>query len=206
MCDNPKRCPTLYHAIFSMKILFCGVSVRALIILLLIPCLAWSESGVTGTQEIDRIEQFSRELAKGNYGEEFKLPETPKYSEEKMNPWRQIFCKKDVFNGSKECSMYKNDLLINIRNGKVGVSLFGGDYGHYPNSQSAIKVDNNKPHYGTEGSFANDQKIINQLMVGKVVNTRYKDWPYNINRDVQFDLDGFKEAYEKLRLDYRNIK
>ena len=52
-----------------MKILFCGVSVRALIILLLIPCLVWSESGVAGTQKIDRIEQFLRELAKVNYGD-----------------------------------------------------------------------------------------------------------------------------------------
>lgn len=120
--------------------------------------------------------------------------------------WELSNCKRDRFDGTKSCSIMKQGLVVNIFNGKQSVFVLGGKHGHYPSSQSAIKIDNNKTIYGIEGEFSNSQAIINQMIKGSAVSTRYQDWPYKLNNDRNIDLSGFKDAYENLKKEYAKLK
>lgn len=123
-----------------------------------------------------------------------------------INGWQIIKCNKDKFNNIKNCILSKANLMVSIDDGKTSIFISGGDYGHYPNSQSAIKIDENNTIYGIEGSFSNNLKIINQMLKGDMVFTRYKDWPNDFNNDLEISLNGFTEAYDALRKKYSLLK
>jgi hypothetical protein len=111
-------------------------------------------------------------------------------------------CKKDRFDGSKMCFMSSRDLMVGILNGAYTVYV-GGD--HYPNTSSAIKIDNNETIYGYEGHSRTPAKVIEQMKKGKVAYTRYKKWPYEYNRDSEVDLAGFTIKFNELSKRYRNL-
>lgn len=115
-----------------------------------------------------------------------------------------ITCKRDRFDGTKMCLMLKRneDVSVMIMNGKYHVFV-GRD--HYPRTQSAIKIDNNATIYGYEGVFKNSPEIIEQMKRGRVVYSRYKEWPYDYNKDNEMSLLGFTEKYNEMRAKYREL-
>ncbi|EOR06443.1 hypothetical protein [Acinetobacter tandoii] len=138
-------------------------------------------------------------------------PKDPNHTIEKVESYKSsplldwnINCTKDKFNGKKICSLskYHSDLMVNIINGKYSVYI-GRD--HYPNSQSAIKIDENTPIYGDEGLSQTPQKAIEQMKKGKVAYTRYKEWPYEYNQDGETDLTGFSEKFSEMLENYKKL-
>lgn len=141
------------------------------------------------TEDLERNEKLKTSLSSGDL------------ESQKINGWRMSGCDIDKFTGSKNCSMSKDDLIVYIHKGKT-FFIVGVD--HFPRRSSALRIDGNKPIYGSEGAFQNNAKILEQFKTGKVVNTRYVQWPYEINRDAETSLDGFNEAYKELQRQYRN--
>lgn len=121
----------------------------------------------------------------------------------KPEEW-SINCSRDRFNGQKICSLYRpySDLMVNIIDGYYSVYVGGS---HFPRSQSAIKIDENKPVYGYEGTSQTPQKVIEQMKNGKVAYTRYKEWPYEYNRDGETDLTGFTEKFNEMLEEYKKL-
>ncbi|TCB79329.1 hypothetical protein E0H89_03485 [Acinetobacter sp. ANC 3781] len=113
-------------------------------------------------------------------------------------------CSRDRFNGTKICSLSKvhSDVMVSIINGRY--SVYVGE-NHYPNTQSVIKIDDNSPIYGVEGSSKTPQKVIEQMRNGKIAYTRYKEWPYEYNKDGEVDLTGFKEKFEQMKEEYKKL-
>ena len=121
----------------------------------------------------------------------------------KPEDWN-VNCTKDKFNGKKICSLskYHSDLMVNIINGKYSVYI-GRD--HFPRSQSALKIDDNKAIYGDEGLSQTPQKAIEQMKKGRVAYTRYKEWPYEHNQDGETDLTGFAEKFSEMLERYKKL-
>ena len=113
-------------------------------------------------------------------------------------------CKKDKFNNAKQCTLYR------LR-GQITVSVINGNYlvkvgsNHFPSSNSALKVDSNETLYGTEGSIKNPRKAIEQMKSGKIAYTRFKEWPYQSNKDDEEPLDNFKDAFDQMMIEYKTL-
>lgn len=121
----------------------------------------------------------------------------------KPEDWN-LNCTKDRFSGTKFCTLSKpyNALLVGIHGGRHSVYI---GRNHFPHTQSAIKIDNNAPIYGYEGSSNTPQKVIEQMKKGKVAYTRYKEWPYEYNQDGETDLTGFTEKYNEMLEEYKKL-
>lgn len=151
----------------------------------------------------DRLEQLSKNLANSTYNESDLIQGvTLNVSLKDTDQWNIIKCQKDRFNGSKFCAMSKNSLLVSIYNGHPSI-LVGSE--HFPRKSTAIKIDGGKTFYGSEGSFDNQRTIIDLLSKGKIVYTRYVQWPYEYNVDDEISLDGFNEAYKELKRRYSEL-
>lgn len=141
--------------------------------------------------------------ARDESGADLKLDKVIKYDDSELKKW-SISCSKDKFNGSKVCSLSKlhNAVMVNIINGKYSVYVGGN---HYPRTQSVIKIDYNNPIYGYEGSSQTPQKVIEQMKNGRIAYTRYKEWPYEYNKDGEVDLIGFTEAFNQMLEEYKKL-
>lgn len=113
-------------------------------------------------------------------------------------------CSKDRFNGSKSCTLSKmhSDVMVFIIDGRYNVHV---GRNHFPRSKSIIKIDDHAPIYGYEGTSNTPQKAIEQMKKGKVAYTRYKEWPYEYDRDSDVDLTGFSEKYEQMLEEYKQL-
>ncbi|WP_180004833.1 MULTISPECIES: hypothetical protein [unclassified Acinetobacter] len=113
-------------------------------------------------------------------------------------------CSRDKFSGKKSCSLNKShsNIMVSIFDGRYSVYI---GRNHFPRTQSAIKIDNNAPIYGYEGSSNTPQKVIEQMKKGKVAYTRYKEWPYEYNQDGETDLTGFTEKYNEMLEEYKKL-
>lgn len=140
-----------------------------------------------------------REMSKGD----LQLEKVVKYDNSEFTKWKSN-CSKDRFNSTKSCSLTKpySDVMVTIINGRYGVYV---GRKHYPRTQSAIKIDENTPAYGYEGTSDTPQKIIEQMKDGKVAYTRYKEWPYEYNKDSEVDLTGFNEAFNQMLEEYKKL-
>lgn len=113
-----------------------------------------------------------------------------------------ISCKKDRFNGVKSCFMNLNDVMVGIINGRYSVYIGSN---HYPGSLSAIKVDSSETIYGYEGLINKPIVVIEQMKKGKIAYTRYKKWPYDLNRDNEVDLSGFTQQFIEMLKRYKSL-
>lgn len=118
-------------------------------------------------------------------------------------------CKKDAINDKKSCHLQREDLWVWLsQGGRVDVFI-GGE--HYPGTSATIRVDS-KPAIKTpsnnEGFFttAQSKQIVQQLISGNTVVTRYIDWPYRAEKDESFDLSGFDEAYAYIQWAIKQIR
>lgn len=160
----------------------------------------------------DVLAELTELLSQGSYSTysdpnsvDFKLPDvevipttiTPSYD------WN-ISCRKDRFTDIKSCFMTKifSDLMVGIVEGHIRV--FVGK-NHFPNTQSAIKIDKNATVYGKEGSISNPKQVIQQLRNGKVAYLRYQEWPYQYYKDSEVDLKDFSKNYEEMLKEYRKL-
>lgn len=186
-----------------------GYMKRILIGLFCVSGLSFAEyESLNSIASMDRLEQLSRTLGQGSYShpDNIDIIASPSLqtslSAQDDNIWYIFKCKKDRFNGTKYCAMSKDNLMVSIYQGIP--SVFVGT-GHFPRRQSAIKIDNNKTIYGNEGSFQNDQAIINQMIKGETAYIRYVEWPYDFNKDEEIPLDGFVDAYNELKRKYKEL-
>lgn len=129
--------------------------------------------------------------------------EAEKKYQQEIKEWN-ISCRVDRFEGTKICSMNQRygDIMVAIINGYHNVYV-GRD--HYPGTLSAVKIDGNKPFYGKEGMIQNPKLVIEQMKRGKVAYTRYKEWPYEYNKDNQSDLSGFTLKWVEMQNRYKKL-
>ena len=141
--------------------------------------------------------------ARDKSGGDLKLEKVIKYDNSEFTKWKSN-CTKDKFNNTKICSLNKSysDVMVTIIDGRYGVYI---GRNHFPRTQSAIKIDDNTPIYGYEGSSNTPQKVIEQMKKGKVAYTRYKEWPYEYNQDGETDLTGFAEKYDEMLEEYKKL-
>lgn len=141
--------------------------------------------------------------ARDRSGGDLQLEKVVKHDNSEFTKWKSN-CSKDKFNNTKSCSLNKShgDVMVTIINGRYGVYV---GRKHFPRTQSAIKIDENAPIYGYEGISNTPQKAIEQMKNGKVAYTRYKEWPYEYNRDGEVDLVGFKEAFNQMLEEYKKL-
>lgn len=133
--------------------------------------------------------------------ENLKVEKETYYPDKKsLDKWYSN-CTKDKFNGIKSCTLNTNfgDIIIYYAHSKYAVWV---GRNHYPNTQSAIKIDNNATIYGHEGDSNTPLKVIEQMKKGKVAYTRYKEWPYLSNKDNEAGLEGFSEALDEMKTKY----
>lgn len=121
-----------------------------------------------------------------------------KYS---LQSWN-ISCKKDVFDNSKYCLLYKDDLHVSLSNGRYFITI---GTNHFPRSRSALKVDKNQTIYGHEGSIKNPVIVIEQLKKGSIAYTRFMKWPYEYNQDGEVDLTDFNENFNEMKRQYNAL-
>ena len=154
-----------------------------------------------------RISELTKVLESGSYSQDDiirpKRKNLPQLNAEVEYGW-MVSCKKDIFNGSKICSLYKNhsNLMVNYINGKPSVYV---GRNHYPRTKSAIKIDGNQTIYGYEGVSQTPQKVVEQMKKGKIAHTRYQEWPYEYNKDGEVDLAGFAEKYDEMVKQYQAL-
>lgn len=141
--------------------------------------------------------------ARDKSGGDLQLEKVIKYDNSEFTKWKSN-CSKDKFNNTKSCSLNKSysDVMVTIINGRYGVYV---GRKHFPRTQSAIKIDENAPIYGYEGISNTPQKAIEQMKNGKVAYTRYKEWPYEYNKDGEVDLVGFREAFNQMLEEYKKL-
>lgn len=115
-----------------------------------------------------------------------------------------VNCSLDRFNGKKSCYIYKHgsNIFVYFTGSSYSV-LIGSD--QYPNSSSAVKIDNNATFYGHEGVSNTPIKVIEQMKKGKITYTRYREWPYDFNKDGEVNLEGFSEAIIELREKFKKL-
>lgn len=168
--------------------------------------MCFAGSAHAGDSE-QRISELTKILESGSYSQgNITKPEgknLPQLNMEVEYGWR-VSCKKDIFDGKKICYMhqYGNDLMVNIINGKLGIYV---GKNHFPRTKSAIKIDNNQTIYGYEGVSQTPQKVVEQMKKGKTAYTRYKEWPYEYNKDGEVDLTGFAEKYDEMVKQYQAL-
>ena len=116
-------------------------------------------------------------------------------------------CKVDGMEDKHWCYIQKKDLMVGIwKDGKSFISI-GSE--HFPNSNIAIRIDQQTPNSASaESGFNRKQttQIIEQLKSGSKALTRYQEWPYEQNKDQTIDLYGFAEAWEIINTVYRTPK
>lgn len=167
----------------------------------------------------DRLEELGSSLSKNIYVYEDKNGSTLLTAKESNNPeliktrtiavennildW-QVNCTKDRFNGVKSCSLNKpyRDVMVTLIDGRYGVYI---GRGHFPRTSSAIKIDENAPISGYEGVSKTPMKVIEQMKKGKIAYTRYKEWPYEYNKDGEVELEGFAKKFEEMKLQYKSL-
>lgn len=118
-------------------------------------------------------------------------------------------CKKDPMNDKTSCYLQRKDLWVWLHQGGRVEVFIGGN--QYPGTSATIRIDSNpaiNSPSDSEGVFTADQskQIVQQLLSGSTVATRYIDWPYRSATDESFELNGFDEAYEYIEWALRQIR
>lgn len=128
------------------------------------------------------------------------------YTKDKYDANWSTQCQIDEMDDTHWCSLGREDLRIGIW--KDGTPFVSVGSSHYPDSNIAVRIDKNKPITALEkNGFTNTQslEIIRQLKEGKLVLTRYQEWPYQSNKDRSMDVFGFPQAWKILQKVYESI-
>ena len=123
------------------------------------------------------------------------------YSTWKPKTW-VVNCEKKKFDHMKICDMHEGDLWVFLINGRYSVSIGSN---HYPRSKGGLRIDNSSAIYGYEGDLPKPLSIIERLKKGKVAYTRYKEWPYEYNKDGEVSLKGFTEKFNEMLKQYKEL-
>lgn len=164
------------------------------------------EDGYIKTDSSSKIEisNNSWECFRSENPESSTNPKTPSVDTNDILFGWDISCKKDAFNGKKICSISRDRLMILLIDGRYIVSV---GRNHYPGTESAIKVDDNVHYTGKEGIinpfYAN--LIVKQMKEGKKATIRYREWPYDYNKDSEVDLTGFTKKLNEMLEWYKKL-
>lgn len=110
-----------------------------------------------------------------------------------------VNCETDSMTDARQCNITKGDFFLFWQGGDYVVSLLGDQY---PQSDVVFRVDSNAPISGSEETGvggSNAKKLINQMVNGQTLKTRYTSWPHETYKDSSMSTAGFQEA-----LDYMN--
>lgn len=126
-----------------------------------------------------------------------------KYSNDILFGW-SASCRKDPFNSRKICHVSRDQLRVLYIDGKYAVSV---GKNHYPGTESAIKIDDNVHYSGREGlinpMYAN--LIVKQMKEGSKAIIRYREWPYDYDKDSEVDLTGFTKKLNEMLEWYKKL-
>ena len=114
-------------------------------------------------------------------------------------PDRMLRCQVDEFADTHWCSASKGDLAVGLSKDKRAFVSVG--YEHYPGSKVSVRVDKNDPlQASAKESYSQTRTniLINQMLAGESIMTRYQKWPRESNVDARVSLYGFKEVWELL--------
>lgn len=118
-------------------------------------------------------------------------------------------CKKDPMNDARSCYVQRKDLWVWLyASGRLDIFIGGNQY---PGTSATIRIDSNpaiKSPSDREGMFtaAQGKQILQQLLAGNKVATRYVNWPYESAIDDSFELRGFDEAFKYIQWAIKQIK
>lgn len=98
--------------------------------------------------------------------------------------------------------MSEGDLWVFLINGEYSVDVGSN---HYPGSKGGLRIDNGSAIYGYEGELPKPLSIIERLKKGKVAYTRYKEWPYEYNKDGEVSLKDFAKQFNEMLKQYKNL-
>ena len=133
----------------------------------------------------ERLKQLEQTLINSEYGQPHLI----------TKEW-YVNCKVDKINDTKQCYLFNQKSPVSLH--KINSSYFiNVGINNFPNTAIAMRVDRNLAVYGKNGVLKN-QKIIEQMKNGKILNIRYQRWPHRSDIDEAISLDGFKEALLEL--------
>jgi|SRR5690554_349955 len=109
-----------------------------------------------------------------------------------------VNCSTDAINDARSCTIRRDGFFLYWQNG-YGIMTTGTAY---PGSNMHFRVDSNAAlsapeSTGLTGAAAN--RLVQQMLVGDTLTTRYSDWPYNTRNDVTIPTRGFAQALEYMQ-------
>lgn len=104
-----------------------------------------------------------------------------------------VNCKTDSMTDRQQCTIVRGDFFLFWQDG-YSISLLGDKY---PHTQVMFRVDSSSPitareDRGITGGAA--QRLLGQMQDGRILRTRYTNWPYATHRESTIELAGFTEA------------
>lgn len=117
-----------------------------------------------------------------------------------------ISCEVDPIEDTHICLLSKKSIMILLKNSSEHYVLVGKK--HYPGSDTIIRIDKGEPIKATQDgvfSLEDSKKIVKALQEGKTVVTRYMEWPYKRNKDEQWEIFGFNQAWGIINNIYSSI-
>lgn len=132
---------------------------------------------------------------------EAKLPNSGGSIDEWTDNWK-LRCKADAMEDTRSCTilfqltLYKNgDFLTIVREG--GIVSFSVVGNKYPGSLQIIRVDSNESlRADADDFFFGNENLLAQIRAGKVIKTRWYDWPNNRKQDMEQTLIGFSKVLD----------
>ena len=116
-------------------------------------------------------------------------------------------CKRDEFDDTHWCQVSREGLSVTIwKDGSVLVNVGAK---HYPGTNVSVRIDDSPPYSATEKVGFNtgtSNQILDELLSGDSVMTRYQKWPYKRYIDQRVPLFGFTEAWALLNRIYKAPK
>ena len=116
-------------------------------------------------------------------------------------------CHIDRIDDTHWCRVSKGTLRVGIW--KNGTQFLSVGLDRYPNSNIAVRVDKNEPFIAPPARFyikEFTEPIIEQMINGQSIITRYQEWPYQANKDEQLPLFGFNESWDLLNRLYMAVR
>ncbi|NIC38724.1 hypothetical protein HBJ58_18810 [Halomonas desiderata] len=109
-----------------------------------------------------------------------------------------VNCSTDAINDARSCTIRRDGFFLFWQNG-YGIMTTGTAY---PGSNMHFRVDSNAAlsapeSTGLTGAAAN--RLVQQMLAGNTLITRYSDWPYNTRNDVTIPTRGFAQALDYMQ-------
>lgn len=111
-------------------------------------------------------------------------------------------CREDAMTDQRLCGLRIKNLYI-YSLGINSYALYIGSVQHYPNRQTMVRVDGNKPFSTKDNDGAmtesDSNNILSQIKNGSKVLIRYYEWPNDYAIDDEIDTAVFSQAMQAFK-------